>query len=269
VRVQEIVWGKDGETVPATVLFVSAKRGGILIGAFSPSPGAGADELVGFVWSLAGVRDGVKAQWSHMLGVLPDSRTRGVGERLKRAQRERALAAGEDLIEWTFDPLQAANAHFNLHVLGAVCATYGVDMYGPLAGPLHRGTPTDRLVAEWWIREPHVERRLRAREAWRAGAGLAARSAELLEAPVALRTVADGAWLRCDGVVAGLTERRVLVPVPPGFLEMQQQATELALDWRLKVRDVMTQALARGYRAVDFYLDRERGGGRYLLAKTG
>ena len=112
VRVQEIVWGKDGETVPATVLFVSAKRGGILIGAFSPSPGAGADELVGFVWSLAGVRDGVKAQWSHMLGVLPDSRTRAPlsSARLGRPSsiRRASIARGGTVIECNTGPVGAA-----------------------------------------------------------------------------------------------------------------------------------------------------------------
>ncbi len=48
---------------------------------------------------------------------------------------------------------------------------------------------------------------------------------------------------------------------------MQQQATDIALAWRLAVRGVMTDALSRGYRAVDFLINRERGGGAYLLAR--
>src|SRR3954466_6201540 len=101
VGVQEAVWGRDGETVPASVLMVSAKRGGILLGAY-----AGGD-LVAFVWSLAGMRERRPTHWSHMLGVRPEWRRHRIGERLKHAQRVRALAAGIDLIEWTFDPLQA------------------------------------------------------------------------------------------------------------------------------------------------------------------
>lgn len=58
------------------------------------------------------------------------------------------------------------------------------------------------------------------------------------------------------------------VPVPPRFSEMQSESTELALEWRMAVRDVMVPAFARGYRAVDFTLDRERGGGSYLLAPS-
>ena len=298
VAVQEAVWGRDGETVPASVLLVSAKRGGILLGAFVDGAGAGSraavagglppsrnasadhrslgeggqpGQLIGFVWSLAGVSDGAPSQWSHMLGVLPAFRRGRVAERLKLAQRDRALAAGVDLVEWTFDPLQAANAHFNLHVLGAVGASYGVDVYGALAGPLHRGTPTDRLIVAWHIREPHVQRRIEvieARDVSGSASRLTARSAEVLDAPLALRVAIDGEWVRCAGVDAAFTYRRVLVPIPPRFSEMQQLETDLALDWRLKIRDVMTTAFERGYRAVDFYLDRDKGGGSYLLAKS-
>src|SRR6185295_11214438 len=87
VGVQEAVWGRDGETVPASVLFVSAKRGGILLGAYA------GNELAGFVWSLVGTRDGMSTHWSHMLGVRPEWRRHRIGERLKQAQRARARAA--------------------------------------------------------------------------------------------------------------------------------------------------------------------------------
>ena len=269
VAVQEAVWGVDGETVPASVLLVSAKHGGILLGAFADGASSQpAGQLIGFVWSLAGVSDGAPSQWSHMLGVLPASRRGRVAEALKLAQRERALAAGVDLIEWTFDPLQAANAHFNLHVLGALGASYGVNVYGALSGPLHRGTPTDRLIAAWRIREPHVQRRVDARNIGGSSPRLTARSAEVLDAPCMLRTIVDGPWLRCAGIETAKADRRVVVPVPPRFSQMQQDATEIANEWRLAVRDVMTSAFERGYRAVDFYLDREEGGGSYLLAKS-
>jgi len=261
VAIQEAVWGRDGETVPASLLLVSAKRGGILMGAFA------ADDMVAFVWSLAGIRDSAPTQWSHMLGVLAAHRKSGVAERLKLAQRDRALSMGVEVIEWTFDPLQAANAHLNLHVLGAVGASYGVDVYGALAGPLHRGTPTDRLIVEWRIGEAHVDRRVRARGADRKTAFTAV-SADVLDAPLALRAEIDGEWIRCAGVEPALTYRRVLVPIPPRFSEMQQLQTDLALDWRLKIREVVTAAFERGYRAVDFYLDRETGGGLYLLARA-
>jgi len=253
VRVQEAVWGRDGEIVPASVLLVSAKRGGILIGAFD------AARMVGFVWSMPGVRDGAPTHWSHMLGVLPDARGRGVGRDLKLAQRDRAQAAGVDLIEWTFDPLQAANAHLNISTLGGISTTYLVDAYGAMIGPLHLGTPTDRLIVEWWIRRPHVERRI-ARATVTSALPLMVRTAEIADAPSALQPAGTGPLApRLD-----LDSRRVLVPIPAGFTEMQQTDAALALAWRLAVREVFTTYFARGYRVVDFWRD-ENAGGRYLI----
>lgn len=258
VAVQESVWGRDGETVPASVLFVSAKRGGILIGGYRGA------ELLGFVWSLRGVRDGRATHWSHMLGVTPDARNQGLAERLKWAQRERALVAGVDLIEWTFDPLQAPNAHFNLRVLGAVGAAYAENVYGALAGPLHRGTPTDRFNVEWWIGEPHVAGRLSRRKT--GDSRLTVRAPGALDAPDAIETTVRGAWTLVSAAHRNLTASRVRVSVPPMFSEMQREETELALEWRHATRAVMTDLFARGYRAVDFELNRQTGGGAYLFA---
>ena len=277
VSIQEEVWGRDGETVPASVLFVSAKRGGILLGASMPSreyfsekstPRFALTPLAGFVWSMPGVRDdGKRTHWSHMLGVLPAYRQHRLGERLKWAQRERALEQGAELIEWTFDPLQAANAHFNLQVLGGLGASYGVDIYGALAGPLHRGTPTDRLIVEWRIDAPHVHRRYDARHSSGGSRLMGARSADILNARAAIGVVERDGWTQVGGVIPAHDERRFLLPIPPRFLEMQQQATDRALAWRLAVREVMTDAFAKGYRAVDFFLNREQGGGSYLFAR--
>jgi predicted GNAT superfamily acetyltransferase len=271
VAIQEEVWGRDGETVPASVLLVSAKRGGILLGVDAGAPvvngPARAGNLAAFVWSMPGVRDdGRRTHWSHMLAVLPAYRQHRLGERLKWSQREQALRQGAELIEWTFDPLQAANAHFNLRVLGGIGATYGVDVYGALAGPLHRGTPTDRLIVEWRISEPYVAARQAARQGGPATT-VQARSSELLDAAAAIQTVDREGWTRVKSVDTAFSGLRLLVPIPPRFLEMQQNETALALEWRLAIRDVMTNALANGYHAVDFYLDRERGGGNYLLAR--
>jgi len=260
VSIQIEVWGEDGEVVPASVLLASIKRGGILVGAYDR------DHLVGFVWSMPGWRDGVPTQWSHMLGVRPIARGAGLGELLKVAQRDRALAAPVDLIEWTFDPLQAQNAHLNMATLGCVATTYRVNTYGEMIGPLHRGTPTDRLVAEWWIRKPHVERRLAARAA-RASGHLIARSAEVVKAPSGIATRQTGEWLECVSADASLDAPRIVVPIPPRFTELQQQATDTALAWRLMTREIFLAYLSRGYRVLDFFRD-PQGGGQYLLAEA-
>jgi len=73
---------------------------------------------------------------------------------LKLRQRDDALARGLDLIEWTFDPLELKNAYFNIERLGAIVRRYERNQYGLSSSRLHGGLPTDRCVAEWWIRKP-------------------------------------------------------------------------------------------------------------------
>ncbi len=102
------IWGPGyADVVPTPILTVTVQRGGILIGAFAD------DRMIGFVYSLPGIKYGRPTQWSHMLGVVDDFRSDGIGYQLKLLQRDRALGMGLDLIEWTFDPLQAMNAHLN------------------------------------------------------------------------------------------------------------------------------------------------------------
>src|SRR5688500_14464215 len=98
-------------------------------------------------------------QWSHMLGVTTQARSADLGTRLRLAQRETPRAMGLELIEWTYDPLQAMNAHLNFAKLGVVVEEYEENIYGESSSLLHRGSPTDRFVAEWHLNEPHVERR--------------------------------------------------------------------------------------------------------------
>jgi predicted GNAT superfamily acetyltransferase len=79
-----------------------------------------------------------------------------VGRILKLFQRDEALGRGIRLVEWTFDPLELKNAHFNLNRLGAICRRYVPNLYGVTTSPLHRGIATDRLVAEWRLDSPRV-----------------------------------------------------------------------------------------------------------------
>ena len=259
VALEQEIWGESyGDVVPVALFAVTIKRGGILIGAFDTS-----DRLVGFVYSFVGLKDDRAIQWSHMLGVLARHRGSGLGRQLKLAQRRRALDQGLDLIEWTFDPLQAANAHLNLHRLGAVADEYFENVYGASSSPLHGRLPTDRLVASWHIADPHVERRLDR------GATLDLRAAEIRDAPVALSATRDGAWLRPEVHAGSSTSDRVLVEVPLGFTDLLREAPALAAEWRSVTRETLTDYLARGYRVVDFFLDKARAAGSYLLATRG
>ena len=251
------MWGyTDGEdVVPPPVLIVSIKRGGILLGAFDA---AGA--MKGFVYSMPAVKDGRLTQWSHMLGVTADARDTGLGARLKLAQREHALAMGIDLVEWTYDPLQALNAHLNFTKLGVVASEYEENVYGASSSPLHRGTPTDRLVAEWHLTRPHVERRLSQR------AQPAIRDSGVTTAPVVNPAAPGVVWPRPGRADLSASARRILVEIPTGFGDMQLGDPDLALAWRLHTRAIFQTYFGRGYQAVDFFLSRETGRGQYLLA---
>ena len=260
VELEKLVWGVDyDDVVCVPILAVTVKRGGVLIGAFDAPPESGG-RLVGFVYSLPGIKGGKPIQWSHMLGVVDEYRNAGLGRTLKLEQRLRSLEIGCDLVEWTYDPMQALNAHLNFVKLGVVVEEYGVNLYGESTSHLHKGTPTDRFIAQWWIREPHVVRRIEAKTL------AVVRAPEAANAPIVNRTTTAGPWIACESYDLDRSESRLWVEIPTGFTEMQADAPQLALDWRMATRAIFTTYFGRGYRAVDFALDKANGRGRYLLA---
>jgi predicted GNAT superfamily acetyltransferase len=151
VELQKAVWGEsDLETEPYVTFVVAYQTGGQVLGAFD------GDAMIGFTMALAGVRNKTPYLHSHMTGVLPAYRDRKIGRALKLFQREEALSRDIRLIEWTFDPLEIRNAHFNLNRLGAIARTYIPNFYGITSSPLHRNLPTDRLLAEWHLDSKRV-----------------------------------------------------------------------------------------------------------------
>jgi len=152
VTLQQEVWGfSDADLVPLRMFVVALHIGGQVLGAFE------GNQLVGYLLGLPGARNGQPYLHSHMLAVRNDHRNQGLGRRIKLFQREDALARGFELIEWTFDPLEIKNAYLNLCRLGAIARRYNVNQYGSSSSPLQGGLPTDRLVAEWWLRSRRVE----------------------------------------------------------------------------------------------------------------
>ena len=151
IEIQKIVWNEsDLETEPYTTFVVANQTGGQVLGAFD------GPVMVGFTLALVGLHNTTPYLHSHMTGVLPEYRDRKIGRALKLFQREEALSREIRLIEWTFDPLETRNAHFNLNRLGAIVRTYIPDFYGVTSSPLHRNLPTDRLLAAWHLDSPRV-----------------------------------------------------------------------------------------------------------------
>jgi predicted GNAT superfamily acetyltransferase len=221
VALQREIWGEaDLEVEPATMFVVASHTGGQVLGAFDGR------KLVGYTLAVAGLRNGAPYFHSHMTGVQNEYRDRGVGRMLKLFQRDEALSREVRLIEWTFDPFELRNAHFNLNRLGAICRRYLPNLYGVTTSPLHRGMATDRLVAEWFLDSPRV---------------MAALNDELaspqFSTPIDVATADDN--FGADGV-----ER----------LQSQQKV----------IRDQFTEAFAKGFAAVG--ISKTADGGTYLLA---
>ena len=156
VEIQRATWGwKDEDLLPLRTLLLLNKIGGLVLGAVD-----GDGRVIGFINAFPGFREGKVYLHSQMLGVLQDFRRRGIGRALKLAQRTEAIRRGIQRIEWTFDPLEIHNAHFNLEGLGTLCRRYVADAYGPSTSSLHGRLPTDRLVAEWHLSSQRVRSRV-------------------------------------------------------------------------------------------------------------
>ncbi len=159
VLLQREVFGlPDLEISPRRHLIVSHEAGGWTLGAFIEG------KLVGFVLHLAAVHGDEIFGYSHMMAVAAEYQNRGLGARLKWAQRARALSEGRNFIKWTFEPTRARNAYFNLNRLGVVVREYAANFYGTdyVTNPAEKvagvsGMDSDRVFAIWELRSPRVE----------------------------------------------------------------------------------------------------------------
>jgi len=221
VDLQKRVWGfSDVELVPHRLFVVASRTGGQVIGAFD------GPRAIGFLLAFAAYRRGELYLHSHMAAVLPEYQNRGIGRELKLAQREDALSRAITLIEWTFDPLQLRNAHFNIARLGATVREYLPNVYGRTTSPLHHGLPTDRLVAQWWIRDARVQ--------------------QIVSQEVSLPPAV-----------------REQVSVPRNVLEICEREPARAKELQSQVREQFQRFFAGGLALIGFELDQENG--NYLL----
>nr|WP_197060946.1 GNAT family N-acetyltransferase [Microbacterium mangrovi] len=141
------VWGGDRTGMPANLLRALAHAGNYAYGVYD------ADRIVGASVAFFGPPD-ARTLHSHITGLLPAHRGHGEGRALKLHQRDWALAHGADRVTWTFDPLVARNAHFNIRVLGVRVVEYLVDHYGAMDDGVNRGDESDRLLVSWDLLAP-------------------------------------------------------------------------------------------------------------------
>ena len=215
------------EISPVRHFVVTRNAGGFALGAF-----AGA-ELAGFVLSVPAFLRGEKAFYSHMTAVRADFQSAGIGGRLKWAQRTRALELGVKFIKWTFEPVKARNAYFNLEKLGAIVTEYEENFYGTdysTAADQKIGLASDRLFAEWHLESEKVER-LAVGETFAESAGPAAR-----------------------------------IVIPGNWSELVRSDAQRALTEQLRVREEFQKAFAAGLVGRGF--ERDEVGPNYVLYES-
>jgi predicted GNAT superfamily acetyltransferase len=225
----------DLEISPRRHLIVSRVAGGWTLGAFISG------EMVGFVHHLVAARVVVGRAdeitgYSHMMAVARAYQNRGIGARLKWAQRERAVHEGRRLINWTWDPMQARNAHFNLNRLGVIVRSYAANFYGTDYNTLPQDQQTtaeapridsDRLFAEWHLDSARV------------------------------RELAAGKEPALRGSPAATIE------IPTDWATLMKEETSAARREQSRVRSEFEQAFAAGLVCAAFARDSEHP--RYLL----
>lgn len=222
------IWGTgDEHVVDPSTMRALAHIGSYVAGAYDGDMLVGAS--VGFFAADGHLH-------SHVTGVAPERQGHGVGRALKLHQRDWALARGRTAISWTFDPLIARNASFNLHALGATAVEYLPDFYGPMYDAVNAGNASDRLYVVWRLdAQPPPVPELAGRVALLDRAG---------DLPVPGR--------RAD--------RAFTVAIPLDIERLRTTDPELAVRWRMAVRDAMLDALQGGYQISGITRD-----GRYLL----
>jgi predicted GNAT superfamily acetyltransferase len=233
-------WGiaEEGYVIPVATMVGANLHGGLVLGAFLPDGSAVAMSF-GF---LGRVGDRV-CLYSQLTGVVPEYQSRGLGYAVKLVQRYLAQSEGLRVIAWAFDPLQAGNAHFNIHRLGARSCRYVDNMYGERTDALNAGVPTDRLIVEWEI-DPADE------PAQKVPPDIDS----LLASPrmIAIRQSAAGIIVP-QAVQAVEDAPRLLLEIPARIAELRQARPELAESWRRAVHDAFHAGFAAGYQVVEFF----------------
>ena len=231
---QRLAWGivDDSYVVPIATMVGAQLHGGLVLGAFLDD-----GQAAGLSFAFLGKTDGELCLYSQLTGVVPGHQDKGLGHRLKVAQREFARSEGIPTVAWAFDPLQAGNARFNLNKLGATAQRYHVDMYGPRTDAINRNAPTDRLIARWETTE-------------------SSRPIAILgdvEMQAAMRIV-DPATPAFIGLPHS-SPSHLLLGIPADIKSLRDSDSKAAAKWLLAIREGFQAAFEAGYRAVGIHSD--------------
>jgi predicted GNAT superfamily acetyltransferase len=251
--VQRLTWQMgDLEILPGRFLHALKHNGACLLGAYD------GDKVVGFVFGLLGTVENLKGRidevaaarlqmYSAIMGVLPEYQGKGLGYRLKLAQREFALRIGVRLVTWTYDPLESRNAYFNVGKLGVICHRYFRDFHGPLSG-INFGLPTDRFYVEWWVTSNRVVGKLSSdRGPLNLDAYLNGGAKLVNEGKIR-----DDNLLEPPGEFNQSQNRILMAEIPADIQEIKKADADLALAWRKHSRHLFEHYFDHNYIITDF-----------------
>ena len=263
VDLQKAVWGmQDVEVSSPHTLRAIVHAGGAVIGAEA------AGRLVGFCFGMAAWREGELWLWSHMAGVRPENQGRGVGLKLKLAQREWALSKGFRRMAWTFDPMQSGNANFNFNRLGTTARNYSVNHYGDMQDGINAGMASDRLEAQWRLDSPRVTVLAEGRGSKSPPPASHDEGGGGNDIPEAVKLVfVDQAGELRHEQPDSISEARYGIEIPVNIAELKAANLERAKTWQLSVRGAMTSLLDAGYFVSGFVRDKNTA--CYIMSRDG
>jgi len=247
-QAQRLAWGitDDSYVVPLATMVGAQLHGGLVLGAFTPD-----GDALGLSFAFLGKVEGRPCLYSQLTGIVPGQQGKGLGLKLKLAQRDWARGEGLACLAWSYDPLQAGNARFNLEHLGATADRYVVDMYGRRTDALNVNAPTDRLIVEWST-DPDLTRR------------------SPIITPDGLPRLLEAREGRPDTrEISSLdpSDSTVLIEIPADVAASRRDHPASAEGWTFAVRRAFLDAFAAGFRAEGFSREEGQAGRRcfYVL----
>ena len=235
--IQKSAWGfSDLDLEPHQLMTRVQKYGGLVMGLFLDG------KIIGFSYAILAKWKGELFLYSHMAAVRKEYQGKGYGFLIKKAQREEVLKMGYTFIKWTFDPLESLNSYFNIHRLGAVGFEYELNIYGIGESGLHKGLPTDRMVAHWELNSERVKKRM-----------------SIKIPPIYLEKSPPEPDFKSD---------KIYIEIPYDIRELKKRDLKAALNWRLKTRDQFLKAFESGYIATDIVFS-DKGKRKFYLLEKG
>jgi len=237
-NIQRSAWGfSELDIEPHQLITRIQKYGGLVTGFFIDG------KMIGFSFAFL-AKEGEKLfLYSHMAAVIKEYQGKGFGFLIKKYQREETLKMGYNIIKWTYDPLESLNSYFNIHRLGAISNEYEENIYGIGESGLHKGLPTDRMVACWILDSDRVKNRMGNKYP---------------------PEIVDPNKIDFD-----FNERFSYIEIPKDIREIKMKDMEEALSWRLKTRELFERSFKKGYMIDDIVFSKDKKRVFYRLVKEG